>query len=45
MEKLREELAGKEIYVISGVSKKGVEELLDRLWKILSEEKENAAVA
>src|SRR5215212_6054979 len=40
IEKLREELGGKEIHLISGVSRQGVEDLLDRLWKILAKEKE-----
>jgi GTP-binding protein len=39
IQKLRDELPGKEIHVISGVSRQGVEDLLDRLWRILSQEK------
>ena len=39
IENLREELAGKEIHIISGVSRQGVEDLLDRLWRILSQER------
>src|SRR4051812_4327251 len=45
IEKLRGELVGKEIHVISGVSHKGVEDLLDRLWKILMQERESAPEA
>lgn len=36
---LREELAGKEIYAISGVSRQGVEPLLEKLWLVLQDEK------
>jgi GTP-binding protein len=36
---LRAELPGKEIFAISGVSREGVENLLDALWKILQEMK------
>jgi GTP-binding protein len=39
IDNLREELAGKEIFAISGVSREGVENLLDALWKILQEMK------
>ena len=45
LNKLREELPGKEIIPISGVSHSGVEHLLDRLWRILAEEKSPASVA
>jgi GTPase len=39
LEKLRRELPGKEIFPISGVSRQGLEPLLDKLWRILEEEK------
>jgi GTP-binding protein len=39
LEKLRADLAGKELFPISGVSREGVEPLLERLWKILQEYK------
>ena len=42
---LREELADKQIYPISGATHRGLEELLDRLWRVLREEKEKAAEA
>jgi GTP-binding protein len=45
LQKLRDELPGREIHAISGVSRQGVEDLLDRLWRILAEEKAAAAVA
>jgi GTP-binding protein len=35
VEKLRQELPGKQIFAISGVSRQGVEKLLDVLWRIL----------
>jgi GTP-binding protein len=35
LEHLRQELAGKEIFPISGVSRQGVEHLLETLWSIL----------
>jgi GTP-binding protein len=38
---LRQELPGKEIFAISGVSRQGVEALLEVLWKILQELKES----
>jgi GTP-binding protein len=34
---LREELKGKQIFAISGVSRQGVEDLLEVLWKIIEE--------
>ena len=37
LEKLRAELPGKEIFPISGVSRQGVDPLLERLWQILRE--------
>jgi GTP-binding protein len=37
IERLRGELPGKRIFAISGVSRQGVEDLLDVLWKILQE--------
>ena len=43
--KLRDDLPGKEIHLISGVSRQGVEDLLDRLWRILFKEKEADPVA
>ncbi len=36
---LRQELPDKEIHPISGVSHRGIDTLLDRIWRILSEEK------
>jgi GTP-binding protein len=39
--KLREVLVGKEIFPISGVSRQGVEKLLEVLWTILQEQKES----
>jgi GTP-binding protein len=39
--KLRADLPDKTIYPISGVSRQGVEGLLERIWKIIQEEKEN----
>ena len=39
LNRLRQELSGKEIFPISGVSRQGVEPLLERLWKILQEYK------
>jgi len=39
LEKLRRELAGKEIFPISGVSRQGLEPLLEKLWQILAEYK------
>lgn len=41
MEKLRAALPGKEIFPISGVSRQGVEKLLEVLWSILKEGNEN----
>lgn len=43
IDQLRTELQGKKIYAISGVSRQGVEDLLEVLWKILMEMKEEAA--
>ena len=37
--KLRQELTGKEIFPISGVSRQGLEPLLERLWQILQDYK------
>jgi len=37
IDRLRQELPDKTIYAISGASRKGVEDLLDVLWKILQE--------
>src|SRR4051794_10577022 len=39
--KLREELKGKEVFPISGVSRQGVESLLEEVWTILKEQKES----
>ena len=39
LRKLRADLAGKELFPISGVSRQGVEPLLERLWQILQEYK------
>jgi GTP-binding protein len=39
-EKLKAELADKEVHAISGASHKGVAELLQRLWKLLHPEAE-----
>jgi hypothetical protein len=39
LDKLRRELSGKEIFPISGVSRQGVDPLLERLWQILQEYK------
>ena len=39
LEHLRNELPGKEIFPISGVSRQGVEKLLEVLWSILKDEK------
>jgi GTP-binding protein len=41
---LRGELKEKEVFAISGVSRQGVEDLLEVLWKILEEMKESSAV-
>lgn len=38
---LMQELPGKQIYAISGVSHQGLEPLLDTLWRIIQEEQEN----
>jgi hypothetical protein len=43
LDELMAELPEKEIYPISGVSRQGVEALLDTLWSIVREEKEAAA--
>jgi len=37
LEKLKRELAGKEVHAISGASRQGVESLLERLWQVLQE--------
>jgi GTP-binding protein len=37
LDKLRRELPGKEVFAISGVSRQGVEDLLEVLWRILLE--------
>ena len=39
LDRLRRELPGKEIFPISGVSRQGVDPLLERLWKVLQEYK------
>ena len=39
LERLRAELAGKDVFAISGVSRQGVDPLLERLWAILQEHK------
>ena len=44
LDKLRRELPGKEVFAISGVSRQGVEDLLDVLWRILQEIKAQKAV-
>src|SRR5688500_5163236 len=44
LEKLRRELPDKEIFPISGVSRQGLEPLLDKLWRILQEEKSEQSV-
>jgi len=41
LEKLKQDLAGKEIFPISGVSRQGVEPLLETLWTILRELKQD----
>jgi GTPase len=41
--KLRRELPGKQIFPISGVSRQGVEQLLEALWVILQEQKAETA--
>jgi len=38
---LRRELAGKEIFPISGVSRQGIDPLLEKLWTKLKEDKDN----
>jgi GTPase len=43
IDRLRGELKGKKIYAISGVSRRGVEDLLEVLWKILAEMRESTA--
>jgi GTP-binding protein len=45
LEKLKSELPGKEIAVISGAARLGLNELMERLWGILKEEAEEAAAA
>ncbi len=39
LERLRKELAGRDIFAISGVSRQGVEPLLEYLWRLLQEVK------
>jgi GTP-binding protein len=41
LSELRRELKGKEIFPISGVSRQGVEQLLEQVWTILKQEKES----
>jgi GTP-binding protein len=41
LDKLRRELPDKEIFPISGVSRRGLDPLLDKLWRILQEYKAN----
>ncbi len=43
--KLRTDLPCKEIYAISGVSHQGVEPLLEKLWLILQDSRQNTAIA
>jgi GTPase len=38
LRKLRDDLSGKEIFPISGVSRQGVEQLLEHLWKVMQAE-------
>ena len=45
LDKLRGELRGHEVFAISGVSRQGVEDLLDVLWRILQELKAEKPVA
>jgi GTP-binding protein len=45
IDRLRGELKGKTVYAISGVSRKGVEDLLEVLWKILEEMRESTTKA
>jgi GTP-binding protein len=40
LQNLRRELNGQEIFPISGVSRQGVDPLLERLWNVLKEQKE-----
>jgi len=42
MKKLRNELKGKEIFAISGVTRQGVDPLLEYLWRVLQEAREKA---
>ena len=42
MEKLREELPGREIHAISGATHRGIEPLLERLWQVLREVMESS---
>jgi GTP-binding protein len=44
LERFRDALGGKEIFPISGVSRQGVEPLLERLWSVLAEHKANEPV-
>lgn len=43
IDRLREELNDKEIFAISGVSRQGVEPLLETIWRLLKELRENEA--
>jgi predicted GTPase len=45
LEKLMDELVDKEIFPISGATHQGLDSLLETLWKILQDEKANAAGA
>ena len=45
LDALMDALPDKEIYPISGVSRQGVEALLETLWSILADEKDRAALA
>ena len=39
LKKLRRELPDKELFPISGVSRQGLEPLLEKLWQVLQEQK------
>lgn len=43
--KLREALADQEVFAISGATHQGLQPLLERIWRILAEERENEAFA
>jgi GTP-binding protein len=45
LDRVRAELQGKKIFAISGVSRQGVEEMIDSLWHIVREEATEAPVA